>query len=120
VSSVDAKHRRSQGLEDHVSVDQLLEERGIDAAAFEGVGPASKGFDVLPRHRLLPQPCGFEGSTHKPQRMEGSAQGQVVLYSKEAPVSQPNTLVDVALEPRPTATTLAAQTCADQANLVSS
>jgi hypothetical protein len=44
VSSVDPRHRRSQGLEDHVGVDQLVEECGIEAAAFEGLGRASKGF----------------------------------------------------------------------------
>jgi hypothetical protein len=56
----------------------------------------------------------LQGCALEPQRVEGSAQGQVVLDPKEAPVSQPQALVEIALKLDPTAATLGPQTCAHQ------
>jgi hypothetical protein len=56
----------------------------------------------------------LQGCALEPQRVEGSAQGQVVLDPKEAPVSQPQALVEIALKLDPTAATLGPQTRAHQ------
>ena len=73
-----------------------------------------------PATRLLPQPRGLQGFAVEPQRVEGSATGQVVLDPKEAPVPQPHALVEVTLKLDPTAATLGSQTCARQDAIIAS
>ena len=64
---------------------------------------------------LRGQANGFEGVTVEAERTEGSAEGQVVLYPKEAPVSQPVALVQVAVRgSTPLSATLGPQVHAGQ------
>ncbi len=47
---------------------------------------------------LIPQPGGFEGITAVSESANGALKGQVVLPPKEAPLAQPNAVVEVTLQ----------------------
>src|SRR5207249_2310504 len=64
------------------------------------------------------QPGGFEALALEPESMEGSAQSQVILDTKEAAVSQPEAVVQLALKIDSTPAALGPQVCGGQDSII--